>query len=234
VISFIIPAHNEENLIGRTLSSVRESALALGEPFEILVANDSSTDRTAAIALEQGARVVEVTRRQIAATRNAGARAAKGEKFIFVDADTVVTKRIVRAAVRALRGGAVGGGCTIRLDGNVPAYALVLEGLLPLVSPVIALVPGCFLFCTRRAFFAADGFNEALYAAEEIGFVQRLKRQGRFVILHEWAITSGRKLRTHTARDLLRILARLVLGGPQSLRQREGLELWYGPREKAQ
>src|SRR3989442_1575013 len=93
VISFIIPAHNEEELIGRTLSALHQSARALGEPYEAIVANDSSTDRTGAIALEHGARVVAVNRRQIAATRNAGARAAIGDMFIFVDADTMVTKR---------------------------------------------------------------------------------------------------------------------------------------------
>src|SRR5262249_46077851 len=115
MISFIIPAHNEEALLGRTLSALHEAARALGEPYEVIVANDASTDRTGAIALEHGARMVAIDRRQIAATRNAGARAAAGELLVFVDADTVVTRRVVRAAVRALRGGAVGGGCSVRI-----------------------------------------------------------------------------------------------------------------------
>ncbi len=131
VISFIVPAHNEEALIGRTLSALHESARALGEPYKIVVANDASTDRTEAIALEHGARVVGVNRRQIAATGNAGARAATGEMFIFVDADTVVTARVLRAALRALRAGAVGGGCSVRLDGRLPLYAIVLMRVLP-------------------------------------------------------------------------------------------------------
>jgi glycosyltransferase involved in cell wall biosynthesis len=101
VLSFIIPAHNEEALIGRTLSALHEAARALGESYEIIVAIDTSTDRTAEIALEHGARLVAVDRRQIAATRNAGARAATGDLFIFVDADTMVTERALRAAVRA-------------------------------------------------------------------------------------------------------------------------------------
>jgi len=231
VISFIIPAHNEEALIGRTLSAVHASARALGEPYEVIVADDASTDRTSAIAREHGARVVALDRRQIAATRNAGARAAAGELFVFVDADTVVTKRALWAAVRALRGGAVGGGCSARFaDGPVPFYGLVLERLLPPVLQALGLAPGCFLFCTRRAYLAAGGFDEALYATEEVAFGRRLKRRGRFVILREFVFTSGRKLRVHTALDLLRIAVRLGLGGPQALRRREGLEYWYGPR----
>ena len=50
VISFILPAHNEEALLGRTLSALHESARALGEPYEAIVANDASTDRTGEIA----------------------------------------------------------------------------------------------------------------------------------------------------------------------------------------
>src|SRR5262245_31989116 len=117
MISFIVPAYNEELLLGRTLTAVNAAARALGEPFEIVVADDASTDRTAAVAAEHGARVVSVRHRQIAATRNAGARAAQGALFLFVDADTVVTEAAVAAAVEAMRRGAVGGGCAIRFDG---------------------------------------------------------------------------------------------------------------------
>jgi hypothetical protein len=106
-----------------------------------------------------------------------------------------------------------------------------MERLLRLVSPAIGLAAGCFLFCTRDAYQAAGGFNEALYWGEEVDFGQQLKRQGRFVILREFATTSGRKLRAHTALELLRVGARLSLGGPQSRRRSEALKYWYGPRE---
>ena len=72
-----------------------------GEPYEVIVVVDASTDRTHEIALRHGARVVPVNFRQIAATRNAGGRSAVGELLFFVDADTVVTTLAVRAAVRA-------------------------------------------------------------------------------------------------------------------------------------
>jgi glycosyltransferase involved in cell wall biosynthesis len=231
VISFIIPAHNEEALLGRTLAALHASARAQGEPYEVIVADDASTDRTSAIAQEHGARVVAVNRRQIAAARNAGARVAAGAVFIFVDADTVVTRRVLQAAVRALRGGAVGGGCTVRIDGWLPPYAVVLDRLLGPIAQVIGLAGGCFLFCTRRAYQAAGGFDESVYVAEEIFFSRQLKRRGRFVILRESVLTSGRKLRAHGALDLLRIGVRLALGGRQALGRREGLELWYGPRQ---
>jgi glycosyltransferase involved in cell wall biosynthesis len=256
VISFIIPAHDEEALIGQTLSALHESAQALGEPYEIVVANDASTDRTEAVAVEHGAHVVAVNRRQIAAARNAGAHAATGNYFIFVDADTVVTAQVLRAALRALRGGAVGGGCAVRLDGRLPVYAAILMRLLPPLLHAFGLAAGCFLFCTRQAFLTAGGFNETLYAGEEVAFGQRLKRQGRLIILRElrdcraehgclkglkrqgrliilreFVISSGRKLRARTTLQFVGVAVRLALGGSNSLRRREGLEYWYGPRE---
>ena len=54
---------------------------------------------------------------------------AAGNIFIFVDADTAVTPRALRAALRALHAGAVGGGCCVRLDRPLPPYA-VLDGIL--------------------------------------------------------------------------------------------------------
>ena len=90
MISFVVPAHNEQLLIGDTLRILRASAEELGEPFEIIVVDDASTDATAEIADALGATVKRIDRRQIAASRNAGARIARGDLFIFVDADTHV------------------------------------------------------------------------------------------------------------------------------------------------
>jgi hypothetical protein len=174
--------------------------------------------------------VVSVNRRQIAAARNAGARAAAGDRFVFVDADTAVTPRAVRAALRALRRGAVGGGCCVRLDGRLPPYGVALEAALRVFAPMIGLAGGCFLFCTCQAYRAANWFDEAFYASEEIGFSQRLKRLGRFVVLRETVVTSGRKLRAYRGLELLRLFVGFARAGPKSLQTREGLDLWYGPR----
>jgi len=233
MISCIVPAHNEEALLGRTLSALHQSIRALGEPYEIIVVNDASTDRTCEIALQQGARVHSVNRRQIAATRNAGAAVTTGDILIFVDADTTIPEPALRAAIDALRHGAIGGGAVARFDeGRLPFYARLLEILLPPALRMLRLDPGCFVFCTRQAYLAAGGFDEALYVTEEVGFAQRLKRQGRFVILREHVITSARKLRTRSAFELLWILLRLAFSGGKSIRQRHGLDYWYGPRDQ--
>jgi len=232
MISFIVPAYNEERLLGATLDALRAAALAIGEPYELIVADDASTDRTAAIAAQHGAIAVSVAHRQIAATRNSGARKANGDWLIFVDADTLVSEAVVRSAVEALRSGAVGGGAAVEFDGTVPLYARLLLPVLVRSFRWAGLAAGCFLFCTRHAFAAVGGFDEAFYGAEELVMSRALKRQGRFVVLRQAVITSGRKLRTHSVREMLAILARLALRGPGAVKQRQGMDLWYAERRE--
>jgi glycosyltransferase involved in cell wall biosynthesis len=230
MISFIIPAYNEEQLLGRTLSAINAAGRALGERFEVVVVDDASTDRTVAIACELGARVVPVEHRQIAATRNAGAREASGEMLIFVDADTVVTPSAVAAAADAMQQGAVGGGCAFHFDGRLPLYGRIMAAVAAPLYRVLGLASGCFLFCTREAFAATGGFDERLFGAEEAALSRALRRQGRFVILRERVTTSGRKLRAHSAGEILGLLARFAINGRKALRKRDGLDIWYGQR----
>jgi Glycosyl transferase family 2 len=176
--------------------------------------------------------VVRVAHRQIAATRNSGAQAAMGELFIFVDADTIVSEAVVRAAVDAMRGGAVGGGASVEFDVGVPWYAKLLMPVLAWFYRAAGLAAGCFLFCSRDAFVMVGGFDEAFFGAEEIVMSRALRNNGRFVVLREAVTTSGRKLRTHSGVEVFKILARLALRGRQAVKQREGMELWYAERRQ--
>ncbi len=230
MISFIIPAYNEELLLGATLDSLRTAGRAVQEEYELIVVDDASTDATSLVAESRGARLVRVEHRQIAATRNSGARSARGDMLIFVDADTVVNEAVVRAAVQALRHGAVGGGAAVSFDGVLPFYAKLLLPVFVRLLRFARLAAGCFLFCTRDAFAAAGGFNEQLFCTEELALSRALKRHGRFVVLRESVTTSGRKLRTYSGRELLRMLGAMVMRGPAALKHRQGMEIWYGER----
>jgi len=232
MISFIVPAYNEALLLGATLGSLHLAARAVDEDYEIVVVDDASIDDTALVALRHGARVVSVAHRQIAATRNSGARAAHGQLLIFVDADTLVNAAVVRAAVDALRDGAVGGGAAVAFEGAVPLYGRLLLPVMVRLFRATRWAAGCFVFCTRAAFVAVGGFDEAFYCAEELVFSRALKRQGRFVVLRQAVTTSGRKLRTHSVREILSLLGRFAFGGSRVLKQRHGKELWYAERRQ--
>jgi glycosyltransferase involved in cell wall biosynthesis len=85
-ISVIIPAHNEEKFLRKCLESLQKQT---EKPFEIIVVDNNSTDRTAAIAREFGAKVVAEKQQGISFARNAGFNAAKGEIIARIDADTI-------------------------------------------------------------------------------------------------------------------------------------------------
>ena len=230
MLSFIVPAHDEERLITATLEAIQTSAQALGESFEIIVVDDASTDRTAVIAHELGARVISVAYRQIAATRNAGARAADGQWLFFIDADTLIDSDFLRAALHALRSGAAGGGAGVKLLGPTAPFERFGQWLLIHMFRWTGVTPGCSLFCTRAAFDAVGGFDETYFAGEDVAMGRALARQGRLVILNQVVMTSARKLRTHTLGEQLHLLVRFLWRGRAILRSRDALGLWYGKR----
>ena len=57
MISFIVPAHDEERLLGRTLVAIHDAAAGIGQPYEVIVVDDASVDGTSAIAAQHGARI---------------------------------------------------------------------------------------------------------------------------------------------------------------------------------
>lgn len=232
MVSFVVPAHNEERLLPATLHAIHQVAAACGIDYEVIVADDASTDRTAHIAADSGARVVAVKHRQISATRNSGARAASGDFLVFVDADTLINRDVLLRAIEAVADGAIGGGATVHFDGHIPLYARALIPWLTAMMRSMRLAAGCFVFCTRSAFEAAGGFDERLFGAEEIALSVALKKIGQFVILREAVLTSGRKLRTYSGFEVLGIVARGALSGGQMIKHRDQMGLWYDPRRE--
>ena len=230
LLSIIIPAHNEEALLGATLAALRAAAADLDEPYEIVVVDDSSTDRTAEIARAHGARVVTASVHQIAAARNAGARAADGSLLVFVDADTIVPTRILRAAVRTMREGAAGGGSSAVFEPAAPRWAHRAIALAGTIMRAAGWAPGCFFFARREAFERAGGFDERYFASEEIHLSRALKRLGRFVVLRDSVVTSARKAEHYSMSHTLWLMVRMLW--LPALRRREGLDFWYTRHDK--
>src|SRR5947199_847836 len=126
MISFIIPAHNEEFELSSTLAAIHAAASSAAQPYEIIVVDDASTDATSEIAARAGAKVIRINRRQIAAARNAGARAAQGEYLFFVDADTRINRGHIVEAIIAIRTGYAGGSARVAMDGSIPIWGHIL------------------------------------------------------------------------------------------------------------
>ncbi len=232
--SIVVPAYNEEDYLPETLASLKASMDACPELCgEIVVANNNSTDRTAEIAEESGARVVFEEHRQIARARNAGGRATLGRYLIFVDADTRISPALLRKTLTALESGACcGGGTIVEFDGRLSPLATSGLRLWVFLSRNFKWACGAYLFCTREAFLETDGFDERYYASEEVHFSRALRRWGRtrgqsFVILEEPIVTSSRKLEWYSSWEIVRMfLGMLVHLKP--LQNRDACDnMWY-------
>jgi glycosyltransferase involved in cell wall biosynthesis len=233
MLSFIVPAYNEEHELPGALAGIRAAAEASGQEFETIVVDDASTDATPDIATAAGAIVVPVHYRHIAAVRNAGALAARGDILFFVDADTHISPAHVSGALAVLEAGCAGGGAPIVMEGSVPRWGpFFLRFFSVLYFTVSNLGAGAFLFTTRKNFDAVGGFDEQFYAGEEVYFTMALKKLGRFKLLPEQIRTSGRKLRLYSASHLLRRSFMLLVGCKRVVRSRDKLDIWYdGKRE---
>jgi glycosyltransferase involved in cell wall biosynthesis len=233
MISFIVPAHNEEFELSSTLAAIHAAGSSEGNRYEIIVVDDASTDATPEIAAQAGAKVIRINRRQIAAARNAGGRGAQGEYLFFVDADTRINDTHVTGAIAAMEAGYAGGSARVDMDGSIPTWGRMLLLGLSAVYFGLNLGAGAFLFTTRRNFNIVGGFDEQYFAGEEVYFSLELKKLGRFKVLREPVVTSGRKLRMYPAKHFLRKFFGIIVRGPRGVRSRTKLSLWYdGKRER--
>jgi glycosyltransferase involved in cell wall biosynthesis len=230
MISFVVPAHNEQTCLPATLAAIHDSARTLDLTYEIIVVDDASTDATAEIARANQARVVSVNHRQIAATRNSGARAANGDRIFFVDADTVINFRTVHEALTAMNCGAAGGGGAVWIDWRepLPLYARFITVMMVIFPKLIGFTGGAFMFCTREAFKATGGFDERLYWSEEGAFTMALRREGRFYVPWRPVRTSGRRLRKTSGGELLLGALRMLFSPIKFFTHRAPVEkIWY-------
>jgi glycosyltransferase involved in cell wall biosynthesis len=233
MISFIVPAYNEELELLSTITAIRAAGSVETRQYEIIVVDDASADATAQIAAMAGARVISINRRQIAAARNAGARAARGDYLFFVDADTRINRTHIVEGIAALEAGYAGGSARVVTDGFIPLWGRIFVHIFCTVYFGLNLGAGAFLFTTRRNFYAIGGFDEQYFIGEEVYFSLALRKLGRFKVLREPILTSGRKLRMYSARHVLVRSFWIVIGGPTAARSRDKLDVWYdGKREK--
>jgi len=227
MISFIIPAYNEQDFIAPTIEQLRRSAKAAGAPYEIIVVADGCTDATVETARTCGSRVVEVELRHISAVRNAGAKIAKGDIFVFVDADTLIPEGTLAAALEAHAVGAIGGGARVIVYGALSWPARLLIRVMSRIIFWLRVTLGGFLWVDRGSFETVGGFDERYFAAEDIVMCKALKKLGKFTVVPEPMMTSGRKVEHRSLWENLGITLRLLLRGPKVFRRREGLEIWY-------
>ncbi len=238
-LSVVIPAYNESKLIERCLESITGALGSAGfsaEDYELIVVDNHSDDDTAERAARFGARVVHEPLRQIARARNRGGRAAHGRWLLFLDADSWPDGDLVRDMVEAMEDPEIAAGGALMQMPELPPLLSVGVWVWNRMSKWLGWAAGAFIFCTRDAFEAVNGFDDSLFAGEEISFSRRLKRYARWrgqrlVILSRHPLrTSARKGRLYSQKEIF--LAGLrMLRHPRRFFRDPGLcTLWYDGR----
>lgn len=197
LFSLVIPAYNEEALLGACLKSL--SAQKTTASYEVVVVDNNSSDNTAAIAREHGARVVSERHPGVCWARQAGLEAAKGSIIISTDADTTYRNDWLETIHRHFQSEhivAVGGPVTYTGDiwwANV--WSNVLFGFSTLWAKIFgqpAYVSACNLAFRKNA---VSGYETNLtQGGDELAILKQLKPNGKVIIDRSNTVfTSGRR-----------------------------------------
>lgn len=236
-ISVIIPAYNEEKYLGVTLENVKQAIREYHKKYpytvEIVVVNNNSTDRTEQVARAHGARVVFEAKNQIAAARNAGGRAARGDIVAFLDADSHMSPNLLIRVHEVMASGQyIGGGVAWVYRDKPSLWVSILETIRNVIGRRVFGVSTGLMYTTKDAFQRIGGFDERYYAAEEGRFVLDLKRLGRKEgkkfcnITDGYIVTSARKFEQLKAPTLIWTGLKFLLF-PWKLKDRKACSFWY-------
>ena len=238
-LSIIIPAFNEERLIERCLQSVTASVsqnFTPGFTSEVIVVDNNSTDNTATLARQAGARVVFEPINQIGRARNTGAAQAAGDWLLFLDADSLLSPGLLADIVQVIDAGtSVGCGSTLRMEG-LPWWANWTLQLWTGTSILFRWAAGALVVCRSDAFREVGGVDQELYAMDEIRLSKQLKQWGRqrglqFTILTTHPLeTSSRKVTLYSGREIAGQILRVFLRPRRTLHDKEHLSIWYDGR----
>jgi glycosyltransferase involved in cell wall biosynthesis len=177
MISVIIPAHNEEKYLQQTLEALQRQNYGW---FEVIVVANGCTDRTREVARGKCHRLIVLSQKSLGVARNLGARMARGEILLFLDADTILEPLALRVIAEEFTNSEAAGTIQGQPDGRRLSYRL-LYGLKNLVHRW-SLHPGSsgVILCWKEQFMRIGGFDEGLQVRENSELMKRLRRFGGY------------------------------------------------------
>ncbi|MBI5347082.1 MAG: glycosyltransferase [Candidatus Aenigmarchaeota archaeon] len=212
-ISVVIPTLNEEKYIDSMLFHVKKL-----KPYEIIVADSLSKDKTRQIAKKYGAKVIMCPRKNAALGRNAGGRKARGDVILFLDADSIVFPNILEVLEKDFKDkNIVGWTCSIY--GFTPKWSEQL--LYNMSNQLINFLTmrmkkphaaGICIAVRRDIFNKLNGFNESLKVMEDHDFAQRTKKYGDFIFSKETCVfTSARRIENWGGLTLIKKYSKIYI-----------------------
>jgi glycosyltransferase involved in cell wall biosynthesis len=197
-VSVIVPTLNEQKYVENCLKALKSQDYR--GKYEIIVADGMSRDNTVKIAKRYADKVVVEKKKGVAAGRNAGAKIAKGEILLFIDADTVAAFNLITEIVKRFKGKVVGVTCPILpLSPNATDFILYWffnEFVKASITARKPHVVGMLCAYRREAFEKIGGFNEDLKTSEDWDLSKRISKLGEIKFVDStFVMTSPRRIR---------------------------------------
>lgn len=199
-ISIIVPAYNEARYIGRCLASLQNQDYR--RPYEIIVADNNSTDKTGAIAKHFKVKVVKVIKPGPGPARNAGVETSRGQILAFIDADSIAPVNWLSYIDLAFASqpnlvALVG---TFQFQPSTKILRFITQLALPAYNFLSKLLTGSFVlhganFAIKKSVFkAVGGFNPHFFSLEDFELASRVSQVGQIGYLPQLKVaTSGRR-----------------------------------------
>jgi cellulose synthase/poly-beta-1,6-N-acetylglucosamine synthase-like glycosyltransferase len=194
MISVVIAAYNEEKTLEFCLDGLVAQTVP-GESYEIIVADDGSTDKTKQVAESRGVRVVTQSNQGPSAARNLGAQQARGDVVLFIDADSIPDSRCVETMAAAFADPELAGASGEKKTRQTNLWARLIQIEYDFkyarlaTHPTIDFVDSSTAGYRREIFLSNGGFDTKLKEAEDVEFSFRLAERGYRMILLPEAIT---------------------------------------------
>jgi peptidoglycan/xylan/chitin deacetylase (PgdA/CDA1 family)/GT2 family glycosyltransferase len=206
-VSVVIPAYNEEEYLASCLASINKQDY--DAQYEVIVVDNASTDNTAKIALDWGAKVVYESKQSPACARQRGVEAATGEIIAFIDADTeappcwlsAIVSRFIREPKTVVVSGPYAyfdAGSIARMASYVGNFvSIIIDQLFRKVLGKGSAVWGSNFAVRRSALLEVGGFDTSIrFYGEEYELSLRLKTAGKGGIIPSlFVLTSARRLK---------------------------------------
>jgi glycosyltransferase involved in cell wall biosynthesis len=219
MISFVIPALNEESVIQRCIWSIHKATFDFyagydGIDYEIIVVDNGSVDRTADVARQAGAIVVYEPTRGITRARQAGL-VASGFAFVaFIDADNELPYKWIGSAIAAITQPGVVAASGPVVYRSLPIYKRAISAIFYFFARLIhqkyPMLQGGNFILRKRPMLDAGGFNTEIdFYGEDTDTAMRLSKIGEVVFSSRmWAYTSSRRM---DEEGLLRVGLRYIV-----------------------
>jgi len=196
-ISIVIPAYNEEKCLPATLEKISAALMNVDCATEIIVVDNESTDKTARIAENFGAKVFTEAEHNIARVRNTGAKNASGDVLIFIDADTLVSVELFQIIADKMKDEkCFGGAVAVKYEEFERKWVNYYLLGWRFWGNFFNMKQGAAQFCRKSIFDELDGYDETVYMGEDVMFYWRLskfakQKGGRLLFIENPKVTTS-------------------------------------------